>query len=81
MYMKKVKCERLNDQGQGIGYIDNKIIFIPEFLPGDEALVRITKDKKNYMEGVVIDYITLSKDRVKTVCPYLNCGCPLKAIK
>ena len=80
MYMKKVKCERLNDQGQGIGYIDNKVIFIPEFLPGDEVLVRIIKDKKNYMEGIVIKYLTFSKDRIKPICPYLNCGCPLKAL-
>ena len=42
--MEKVECERLNDQGQGIGYINNKIIFVPELLPGDKALVQITKE-------------------------------------
>ena len=76
--MRKVKCERLNDQGKGIGYIDQKIIFVPEFLPGDEAYIQITKDKKNYMEGKIIKYLSYSKDRIKPVCPYFNCGCALK---
>lgn len=78
--MKKVKCERLNDQGRGIGYINNKIIFVSELFPGDEALVQITKEKKNFMEGKVIKYLNLSKDRIEPICPYLNCGCILKSL-
>ena len=78
--MEKVECERLNDQGQGIGYINNKIIFVPELLPGDKVLVQITKEKKNFMEGKIIEYLSLSKDRVKPICPYLNCGCALKSL-
>ena len=35
----------------------------------------ITKEKKNYMEGVVIDYIKKSPLRVKSNCPYYDkCG-------
>ena len=33
--MFKVKIERLDHQGRGIGYIENKIVFIPNTLPGE----------------------------------------------
>ena len=78
--MEKIKCERLNDQGKGIGYINNKVVFVPELIPGDEVLIIINKKKKNFMEGKIIEYLNLSKDRIKPVCPYLNCGCVLKSL-
>ncbi len=78
--MEQVKCERLNDQGEGIGYINNKIIFISELLPEEQATIEVTKEKKRFMEGTVIKYLTFSKDRIKPLCPYLNCGCALKSL-
>ncbi len=78
--MKKVKCLRLNDQGEGVCYIDKKVVFVPELLPKDEAFIRILKDKKNFMEGEVIKYLSFSDDRVKAICPYRSCGCALKEL-
>ena len=40
-----VKILRLDDQGRGIGYIDNKIIFIPNDLPEEEVIVKIEKSR------------------------------------
>lgn len=73
----EVKCEKLDHFGRGLGFVDNKIVFIPNLLPGEKALIKITKEKKKYMTGEVIKYILKSEDRTKQKCPYLNCGCPL----
>ena len=70
-----VKILRLDDQGRGIGYIDNKIIFIPNALPEEEVIVEIEKETSKYYVGKVIDYLNLSDNRIKVKCPYYDlCG-------
>ena len=49
-----VKCERLDNFGRGIGKVSDKIIFVPNLLPSEEAIVEIVSDKKNYMNGEII---------------------------
>lgn len=74
----KVKCDRLDDMGNGIAFIDDKITFVNNFLPGEEADVEIKVNKKKFAKGEVINLICESNGRVKPKCPYLNCGCHLK---
>lgn len=67
--MEKVKIERLNDQLDGIGYINGKIVFVPKCSVGDDAEVLITEDKKSYAKGKLISPLK------KVDCPYYyNCG-------
>lgn len=73
----KIKCERVDDFGRGIGYYDKKIVFIPGLLPSEVAEVKIVEDKKNYMEGEIIGIINKSDKRVCPRCPYKYCGCSL----
>src|SRR5574344_1183548 len=44
--MEKVRIERYDNQGQGIGYINNKIIFIPNALIGELIETEIIEDNK-----------------------------------
>ena len=73
-----VKCERLDHFGRGIGHVLGKIIFISDFLPSEEALVKIVLDKKKYMVGKIVQLVKKSDDRIDSKCPYKNCGCGLK---
>lgn len=69
------KIERLDHQGRGIAYIDDKITFVENALPGEEVLIKITNSKKKYNEGIVDKYIQKSEKRVDNVCPfYESCG-------
>lgn len=77
----KAKCEKLDNFGRGIAYVNDKITFIPNFLPSEEAEIEIIKNKKNYAEGEIKQIITTSKERIKPKCPYNNCGCALKCLK
>ena len=75
--MKKlvVRIEKLDHFGRGIAKVNNMPIFVENSLIDEEVEVLITKEKKNYMEGVVIDYIKKSPLRVESNCPYYDkCG-------
>lgn len=79
----KLTTEKLDYFGRGIAYLDKKIIFIENALPGEEVLIEITKEKKSFAEGKVIDYLTTSPERVIPKCPYYeDCGgCNLSHFK
>ena len=77
----KIKCERLDNFGRGIGLIDGKVIFIPNFLPEEKAEIVITENKKNYMEGKITKIYKSSSKRILPQCPYKECGCHINHIK
>lgn len=78
----KVEIVKFDNQGRGIGYLNDKIIFIPKSIPGDIVNVEIVLEKKNYLEGRIIEIITPSKLRQKPICPYFDAcgGCDLMNI-
>jgi len=75
-----VKIIDLDHLGRGICKVDGKITFVKNTYIGDEAYIKITKDKKNYSEGEVISFEKESPIKVETKCNILNCGCALKHI-
>lgn len=52
-------------EGSGVLKIENYIIFVKEALIGDIVKVRVTKTKKKFSEGEIVEIIKASKDRVK----------------
>lgn len=77
----EVKCLRLDDKGRGIVKINDKITFINNLLPGEEAIIKIINNKKKFSEGEIIKLIKKSQDRIIPKCPYQNCGCHLKHLE
>lgn len=71
----KIEILRLNHQGDGIGYIDDKITFVHNALPGEIVNVKIIKSHKKFNEAIVTKYIKTSINRVNTPCKYYDiCG-------
>lgn len=71
----RVKIEKLDHFGRGICYIDGKICFVEDTLPGEDVKIKITLEKKKYMLGRVKDFYSVSSDRVDDLCPYKDkCG-------
>ena len=71
----KIQIKKLDNEGRGIGYFDNKIAFISNALPGEEVVVDFTKNKKKYTEGKSIEILKKSPLRVIPKCPYYElCG-------
>ncbi len=71
----EIEVVKFDNLGRGIGYLDNKIIFIPKTVPGDIVSVKIIKNKKNFLIGELTQIIKPSKLRVKPICPlFSTCG-------
>ncbi len=71
----EIEVLKFDNLGRGIGFYNDKIIFIPKAVPGDVVLTKIISEKKNYYEGQIQKLIKPSKLRVKAVCPYFSqCG-------
>jgi 23S rRNA (uracil1939-C5)-methyltransferase len=75
MKMYEVEIEKLDHQARGIAHINDKIVFVENALPLEKVKIRIVKENKKIMEAVVTEYITRSKNRVESSCPYYKeCG-------
>ena len=63
-------------EGKSIAHLeDGKVVFIENAIPGDVVDVAITKDKKNWAEGRVLQLITPSEKRVAPFCKHFGvCG-------
>ena len=62
--------------GAGIGRLpDGRVCFVAGTLSGERAVVRLTKEKKNYTEGEVVRLVERSMHRTLPRCPvYGTCG-------
>ena len=65
---KNVEIKKLGINGEGIGYIDRKIVFVPGALPQEEVIVEIIKQTRTYSEGKLLQVVKPSKDRVTPKC-------------
>ena len=61
--------------GRGLVRLDGMAVFVDQTVPGDRAIIRIVRKKKNYAEARVIDLIQSSPDRIIAPCEYSGfCG-------
>lgn len=67
--------EKLAFGGAGLGHVDGKVCFVPFTAVGDTARVRITKEKKSYMEGELVECSPPSTERTQPPCAVFGqCG-------
>lgn len=78
----ELKIERLSDNGDGIGFIDGKVVFIPKTVPGDVILIKDIKDYKKYYRGSLDTIVGKSDIRCDIKCPYYDIcgGCQIMGI-
>jgi tRNA/tmRNA/rRNA uracil-C5-methylase (TrmA/RlmC/RlmD family) len=70
-----IKIESIAFGGEGVGRIDNLVVFVPFAAPGDELEIEITGQKKKFSRGKILKIIKPSPMRVKPLCRYYeNCG-------
>jgi 23S rRNA (uracil1939-C5)-methyltransferase len=68
--------------GDGVGRVDDFVLFVPLAVDEDELEVEITAVRKNFCKGRIIRIVTPSPYRVSPPCPYYGrCGgCSLQHI-
>lgn len=61
--------------GKGIAKLNGFTVFVDQTIPGDKALIQITRRKKNYAEARLVEILEPSADRVAAPCRYSGfCG-------
>jgi len=71
----EIKIIDLNFRGQGVGKIDNYVVFVDNSLPGDRLKIKISKAISKYGVGEVVEYIERSEKFEEPACTYFyNCG-------
>ncbi len=65
----------LSSDGNGIGRVNDIVVFVPNTAVGDCVRLRIVKALKSYAFGRVEEIITPSSDRIENNCPvFEKCG-------
>ncbi|WP_413700036.1 TRAM domain-containing protein [Psychromonas sp. KJ10-10] len=73
--LKNVLIEKLDHQGRGLFFYQNKPIFIGGALIGEILDVQVTESKKRFSKGKITNIIQASEHRVTPSCPhYEDCG-------
>lgn len=73
--MEQVTIEKLVFGGQGMGRVDNKVVFLWGAYPGETVEFAVTHKKKNFIEGVATKILVPSPDRIEPVEKhYLSCS-------
>ena len=61
--------------GEGVGRVDDFVVFVPFVIPGETALVEIIELKKNFARAKLIRVETTAPERVEPQCRYFGtCG-------
>ena len=65
-----LEIQSLNASGDGIGRTEDSslAIFVPNTVPGDRIRARLTKLKRNYGYGVLVEILEPSADRIRPPC-------------
>ncbi len=62
-------------EGNGVCRVFSYPVFVPFSCIGDKLTIKITKDKKSYFEGEIIEILEKSNDRVMPNCQHFGkCG-------
>ena len=71
----EIKIDRFSDTGEGIGFMDGKVVFVPKAIPGDVIAIKDIKKYKKYMRADIDKIINNSCIRKDARCPYFEyCG-------
>ncbi len=67
--------ESLANSGDGVGRIQDKVVFIPFACPGDHLKIEITRDKKSFCQAKIVEVLKASENRAKPQCSLFGrCG-------
>ncbi|MDD6043371.1 MAG: 23S rRNA (uracil(1939)-C(5))-methyltransferase RlmD [Eubacteriaceae bacterium] len=71
----QIRIEDMTNEGAGLGRDKGLAVFVKGAVVGDVVNCEITKAKKNYALGKVVELIEPSPDRIEPECPYNGvCG-------
>lgn len=76
-YHQEIELEitSLTNMGQGVGRIDDWVVFVRFTLPGETVKARVYRNDKNFSEADLVEVLVPSPHRVDAKCQYFGeCG-------
>ncbi len=71
----EIKIEDMEFPSKGIGYYDGKKVYIKNGIIGQTVRAKITKNRKDYAEGRILEVVKNSDTETSSVCKHFgNCG-------
>lgn len=64
----EVNISDLSDTGDGVGRWNERVVFVPDTVPGDRAVVRLVHVKPSYANGQLKELLQSSDHRVRPSC-------------
>jgi len=58
----------LSSEGDGLGRWENRVVFVPDTVPGDRVQVRLMQAKQSFGRGKIIEIVAPSSDRIRPPC-------------
>lgn len=75
LVIENITIEAVAAEGKALTHYEGAVVFVDNAVPGDVVDIRVTKKKKNYMEGYILRIVTPSKDRLEPFCSHFGvCG-------
>ena len=73
--MENIEIESVAAEGKALARVDGTVLFVQFAVPGDIVDVKVTKKKKNYMEGYILRLVKPSAYRLEPFCSHFGiCG-------
>ena len=78
----EVAIADLADSGEGVGRVGERVVFVPDTVPGDRILARLIRVKPRYARGKLHQLLRASSHRVRPPCIVADkCGgCQWQAV-
>ncbi|CDN31028.1 RNA methyltransferase, TrmA family [Mucinivorans hirudinis] len=73
--IENLQITEIAAEGKALGRDNDIVVFVPNTVPGDVVRVQINNKRRRFMEGYVLEYLTLSPLRCEPVCEHSGeCG-------
>jgi 23S rRNA (uracil1939-C5)-methyltransferase len=70
-----IEITGLSHEASGVGRVEERVVFVPEAIPGDRVRVRLVHLKERLGYGELVEILEASPDRREQSCPHAaKCG-------
>lgn len=73
--LENIEIKKIAAEGKSIAYVEDKVLFVPNTIPGDVVDVQVTRKRKSFLEGFVTKIHQYSDLRIEPACAHFGiCG-------
>ncbi|MGN0836582.1 MAG: class I SAM-dependent RNA methyltransferase [Akkermansia sp.] len=71
----ELSIDSLSNMGEGVGRVENRVVFVPYALPGERVRARVYRNDRNFSQADLVEVLEPSPRRIEPRCPVFGyCG-------